>query len=219
MNEIKNHIDSINHKYKKNGISNPNYKLNEINLPARILFLGPSNSGKTNLMYEFLKRTNGSFTELHLCVKNPDQSIYDDLKRRLKDQCFIYEVGEIPDLDNFDNTDSKLIIFDDYVNDKNAQKKITDYYIRGRHKKFTIIMLSQTFFEILKPTRINADYICILKLNSLSDLKLILRTFPILKDFKEVCNIYEYSTKKKGDFMMVDIPNNKLRHNFLEYLT
>jgi hypothetical protein len=218
MNEIKNHIDAINKKYNKHTVKNPNFKQNEMFLPSRCIFVGPSGSGKTNGLYEFLIRTNGAFNELHICAKNPDQAIYDYLQRKLKDRCIMYEVGVIPSIEDFDDTESKLIIFDDYVNDLNAQKKITDFYIRGRHKKFSVAMATQSFFKVLKNIRMNSDYVMIFKVNSQKDLKLILSEFPLDITFDELLKMYKDSTQKKGDFMMVDIPNEKIRHNFLKYL-
>lgn len=218
MNEIKNHIDTINKKYNKNGVKNPNFKLNEMFFPCRSVIVGPSGSGKTNAFHEFLIRSSGAFTELHICAKNPDQAIYDHLQKKLKDQCIMYDVGVIPSVEDFDNAESKLIVFDDYVNDKNAQKRIIDFYIRGRHKKLSIFFLSQSFYKILKEIRTNADYVMILKVNSQKDLKLILSEFPLNITFEKLLEWYKKCTAKKGDIMMIDIPNEKIRHNFLEYL-
>ena len=45
------------------------------------------------------------------------------------------------------NSDSqKIVIFDDFVCDKN-QKSLIDYLIRGRHKNCSVIYLSQSYYK------------------------------------------------------------------------
>ena len=39
----------------------------------------------------------------------------------------------------------KLVIFDDFVCEKN-QKPLIDYFIRGRHKNYSLIYLSQSYY-------------------------------------------------------------------------
>ena len=51
----------------------------------------------------------------------------------------IIPVGEMDYEDN-----QKLVIFDDYVCEKN-QRQIVDYFIQGRHKNCSVIYLSQSF--------------------------------------------------------------------------
>ena len=50
----------------------------------------------------------------------------------------------IKDLDYEDN--QKLIIFDDYVCEKN-QREIVYYFIQGRHKNCSVIYLSQSIYK------------------------------------------------------------------------
>ena len=46
----------------------------------------------------------------------------------------------------------KLIIFDDYVCEKN-QRQIVDYFIQGRHKNCSVIYLSQSFYKTPRDIR------------------------------------------------------------------
>ena len=47
-------------------------------------------------------------------------------------------------LDQLDNDNQKIVIFDDFVCEKN-QKPIVDYFIGGRHKNCSVIYLSQSY--------------------------------------------------------------------------
>ena len=215
-NKINNHFEKIN-KLDHNKIENK-YKMNTgIDLPARMLFLAPSGGCKNNLVIEFLRRTPDTFDELHICAKNPDQPCYTWLQELLGDQLTLYEVGEIPSVDDFEPDMNRLIIFDDYANDKKAQKEIIDWFIRGRHKKFSSIFLTQSYHRGTdKMIRQNCDYLFILKVNSSKDLKMILAEAPFDIDIKELTKLYSQYTKKKADFLLIDLLHENIRHNFLD---
>ena len=54
----------------------------------------------------------------------------------------------------------KLIIFDDYVCEKN-QRQIIDYFIQGRHKNCSVIYLTQSFYKTPRDIRLNCTHFCI----------------------------------------------------------
>jgi len=56
----------------------------DINSLFRMIILGPSYSGKTNLLMFILKHSPNQFAHLHLIVRNPNQAIYDYLKEKLE---------------------------------------------------------------------------------------------------------------------------------------
>jgi len=63
--------------------------------------------------------------------------------------------------------------------------------------------------------RLNAEYVIILKANSIRDLKMILKDFNIpnvsLEEFKKA---YEDATKEKGQFLFINSLDNNIRKNF-----
>ncbi len=216
-NAVTNHFLKIN-KLDENKISNPQIANTGIELPTRILLNGPSGSGKNNVVMEFLKRTPNVFDEIHVAAKNVDQPFYVYLKKKIPEECYFeYGVGEIPCVDDFDPSLNRLLIVDDYANDKVAQKQCIDWWIRGRHKKFTCLFLTQSFHRGCdKVIRAQCDYIIITKVNSARDLKLIISEFPVDIEYKELLNIYTQCTKKMGDFLLIDLVRCNIRHNFLQ---
>ena len=50
----------------------------------------------------------------------------------------------------------KMVIFDDYVCEKN-QNDIINYFIQGRHKNYCVIYLSQSYYKTLKEHRIDKE--------------------------------------------------------------
>ena len=54
----------------------------------------------------------------------------------------------------------KVIIFDDYVCEKN-RRQIVDYFIPGRHKNCSVIYLSQSCCKTPRDLRVNCSHYCI----------------------------------------------------------
>ncbi|CEG36042.1 uncharacterized protein PHALS_00363 [Plasmopara halstedii] len=52
-------------------------------------------SGKTNLIFDLIKRSPNVYTHLHLIVRNPDQPLYQYLKDKLEGFCTIYGVSQV----------------------------------------------------------------------------------------------------------------------------
>ena len=66
----------------------------------------------------------------------------------------------------------KLVIFDDYVCEKN-QRQIVDYFIQGRHKNCSVIYLSQSFYKTPRGIRLNCSHYCIYEFPSSSERNMI----------------------------------------------
>jgi len=63
---------------------------------------------------------------------------------------------EIQPVSEMNSGNQKLVIFDDFVCEKN-QAPLVDYFIRGRHKNCSVIYKS----ELLKDIRLNCSHFCI----------------------------------------------------------
>ena len=107
----------------------------------RMLICGNSGSGKTNLLYHILMKPLVYYDQIHLYGKNLEQEKYRHMIKELND--FSNEVGydiisysndEItPVTRRFDPDCQTIVIFDDFVCEKN-QKKLVDYFMQGRNK-------------------------------------------------------------------------------------
>ena len=95
------------------------------------------------------------YDEIYLYARNLEQKKYRKLMKKMKDlsRKTGYEIlnvsnDEITPVTEMDYEDNqKLVIFDDYVCDKN-QRQIIDYFIQGRHKNCSVIYLSQHFTKL-----------------------------------------------------------------------
>lgn len=191
---------------------NPGFHLHHLELPFYSIFIGGSGSGKTNALLQFIQMSSGSFQKIVICVKNADEPLYDLLKKKSEEIEF-YEDGTIPDIKEFEESKSSLIVFDDLVLEKD-QSKILEYFIRGRKLGITCIYLSQSYYKIPKTIRINCRYILIKKLSSSKDLKLIINEYNLNYDMKQILNLYEQATRDFTDFLLIDTKDNIFRKNF-----
>ena len=97
----------------------------------RMLICGNSGSGKTNLLYHILIEPLLYYDEIHLYAKNLEQEKYQNLMNKMNELSrgsgYDYDIMTvsndkiipIKDLDYEDN--QKLVIFDDYVCEKNQR--------------------------------------------------------------------------------------------------
>ncbi|DBA02442.1 TPA: hypothetical protein N0F65_008656 [Lagenidium giganteum] len=81
-----------------------------------MIILGPSFSGKNNLVFYILKNSPNVFSHLHIIARNPNNI------RKNKDDSI------------------ELVIIDDYSNDQVLQNTLfSHYFTRGRHFKCLLL--------------------------------------------------------------------------------
>ena len=130
-----------------------------------MLMCGPSGCGKTNtlmhMIYKFL-----FFDKIYLFSKNLEQQKYQQLLETfdpISEECG-YDIVETSDdeiipVSELDDDDQKIVIFGDFVCEKN-QKPLIEYFIRGRHKNCSVIYLSQSYYLTPKDIRLNCSHFC-----------------------------------------------------------
>ena len=181
----------------------------------RLLVAGSSGIGKTNLLYHLIIAPLIYYDEIHLYAKNLEQDKYQILIKKMNEMSkqIGYDVMKvsndaiipIKDLDYEDN--QTIIIFDDYVCEKN-QKEIVDYFIQGRHKNCSVVYLSQSFYKTPRDIRLNCSHYCIYEFPSSRERKMISSELGVEPEkFKK-------ATKEPYSFLYVDKPRKKIKRNF-----
>ena len=180
----------------------------------RMLFAGPGSSGKTNVLTHLIQAPLLFYDKIYLYAKNLEQQKYQDLMKRfdLISKKVGYNVIEcsndnIIPVNELDNQSQKIIIFDDFVCEKN-QKPLVDYFIRGRHKNCSVIYLSQSFYKTPKDIRLNCSHFCVFDFPSTNERSLISRELGVSKEQ------YGKSVQKPYSFLYVDKPMKKFKRNF-----
>ena len=182
----------------------------------RMLICGNSGSGKTNLLYHMLIEPLIYYDKIYLYAKNLEQEKYQNLMKEMNEASNeeagynIMEVSNdaiIPINHLNYEGNQKLIIFDDYVCEKN-QRQIVDYVIQGRHKNCSIIYLSQSFYKTPRDIRLNCSHYCIYEFPSSRERNMISSELGVDKEkFKK-------ATKKPFSFLYVDKPRKIVKRNF-----
>ena len=181
----------------------------------RMLICGNSGSGKTNLLYHMLIEPLLYYDEIHLYAKNLEQEKYQNLIKKMNhisgqigyDVMKVSNDSIVPIKDVGYEDNQKIIIFDDYVCEKN-QRQIVDYVIQGRHKNCSIIYLSQSFYKTPRDLRMNCSHYCIYEFPSSRERNMISSELGVDKEkFKK-------ATKKPFSFLYVDKPRKKVKRNF-----
>ena len=181
----------------------------------RMLICGNSGSGKTNMLYHMLMKPLLFYDQIHLYGKNLEQqkyqdmiSTFDDISQSVGYNVLVCSNDDIVPVENLmDNTAQKIVIFDDYVCDKN-QKPLIDYFIRGRHKNCSVIYLSQSFYGTPKDIRLNCSHFCVYEFPSSNERNLISRELGVDKEQ------YINATNKPYSFLYVDKPKKLIKRNF-----
>ena len=145
---------------------------------------------------------NTIYEKIHTLTNNPDDK-YSWLKQKLKNDVYIY-INEI----NFSNIDKKyinLVVFDDLIL---SDKKISEFFTKGRKINVTCIFICHSYFCIDRLLRNNLDYILFTKLDK-REITIIYNDISLdidLKAFQKINN-----DLKQYDFILIDKYNENER--------
>ena len=185
----------------------------------RMLICGNSGSGKTNLLYHMLRKPLLYYDEIYLYARNLEQDKYQKLIQKMREMSsdLGYEILHVsndeitPVTEMYYEDSQKLVIFDDYVCDRN-QRQIIDYFIQGRHKNCSIIYLSQSFYKTPKDIRLNCSHYCLYEFPSSRESNRISSELGVDKaQFKS-------PTRKPYTFLYVDKRKKFIAKNFTGYI-
>ena len=84
------------------------------------------------------------------------------------------DMSSIQTLEALDREFQKIVIFDDFVTEKN-QAPIVKYFTCGRRRNCSSIYLSQSYFNTPKPIRLNCTHFC-------------MGEFPTKNERNSICN-------------------------------
>ena len=155
------------------------------------------------------------YDEIYLYARNLEQDKYKKLIQKMIEMSHEsgYEIinvsnDEITPVTEMENEDNqKLVIFDDYVCDKN-QRQIIDYFIQGRHKNCSVIYLSQSFYKTQKDIRLNCSHYCLFEFPSSREANRISSEMGVDKA------AYKAATREPFSFLYVDKPKKQITKNF-----
>ena len=177
---------------------------------------------------EYLYRCNGNFYDVIIFTALQDEYLYKKLQQKSPSINIINDINELIDCREYDYSiigkNPKLLIIDDFINIPKKQiTKIKDYLIFGRKMGWSCYLQAQNYIQVDKTILRNINYFIIYKLNDNITINNIIRNHNIDNTKKNIIlNMYNYSTKEKFNFFMIDLKNEnseyRYRKNFLEFL-
>ena len=226
---IINFYESMPKKFTAKAALYKNYDQIKIKIPNRMMIVGSSGSGKSNVLLNLVYGIN-AFTKIYLFVKSPEEPLYQFLindlqavetKLKIEILTVSTQLDELPEVDEFSKEEMNLVIFDDIITEKLAKlQKVSDLWVRGRKQNVTTIFLTQSYHSVPKLIRQNTDVLLFKKIGTKRDLTLILSEYGLDKTVDELREMYKASnTSDICNFFMIDMspgqrPELMYRHNF-----
>lgn len=209
--------------------------------PFRLLILGSSGSGKTNLLvnliYDYLK-----FDGLFVCAKD----VFEPKYSKLQDNFTMFDDIEKEDIihcKSVKKKESLLELFDKYKKEKvlfssdssefikvddldpsmknlvifddciteKDQSDIVELFIRGRKKNASMIYLSQSYYATPINIRKNCNYFIFFSLQP-KEIQQIIREIDGNLTTEEFKELYKKAIRNRFDFFMLDLVNPDMRY-------
>ena len=213
--------------------------------PFRFVVVSPTGGGKSNLVMNILCNDLIHFDRLFVFAKILDEDKWlfiKDIRDRMQiaidleieenpddfDEgppmppisIFSRDLKDLPALEDLDKNDQTLVIFDDFVNEKNKTmiKRIEDFFIMSRKKNVSIIFMTQLFHKCPDFVKTQASHIAAFKLGNKRCITELAKTFATRVDHKRFLELFKEATAKEYQFMLIDRktenPNLHLRCGF-----
>ena len=149
--------------------------------PYRILMIGGSGSGKTNVLLNLIEN-QPEIDKIYLNAKDPYEAKYQCLINKREGvginhfngpKAFIEYSNNMHDVyknngeQNPDKEIKILIVFDDMIADMIHNKKlnsiVTELFIRGRKLNISLVFITQSYFKVPKDVRLNTSHFLLQK--------------------------------------------------------
>ena len=191
--------------------------------PYRILIIGGSESGKTNLLLNLIE-DQPDIDKIYLYAKDPFEAKYQYLIKVLgkvgidyhnypgayieysNDMCDVYKnIGEY----NPDPGNKTLIVFNDMIadmiNNTKLNSVVTELFIRGRKFNISLAFITQSYFKVTKDVRLNTTHFFITKIPNNRELQNIAQNQSSDIKTEDFFHIYRKCTGKPYSFLVIDL--------------
>ena len=190
--------------------------------PYRILIIGGSESGKTNLLLNLIENQPDS-DKIYLYPKDPYEAKYQYLIKKREDvgiyhfndpKAFIQYSNEMHDVYknivdyNPDKENKTLIVFDDMIADMVHNKKlnslVTELFVANRKLNISLVFITHSYFKVPKDIRLNTSHFFIAKITNKRELQQISINHSSDISTKDFANIYRKCTDEPYSFLVND---------------
>ena len=176
--------------------------------PYRILIIGGSGSGKTNILLNLVEN-QPDIDKIYLYAEDPYEAKYQYLINKREGvgidhfndpKAFIEYSNDMHDMDksinyyNLYKENKILIVFDDVIADMINNNKldsiVTELFIRGRKLIISLVFITRSYFKVLKNVRLNTTHFFIVTIPNKRELQQIATNHSPDINSKDFINIY-----------------------------
>ena len=188
--------------------------------PYRILIIGGSGSGKTNVLLNLIESQPDS-DKIYLYAKDLYEAKYqylinkregvgidhfNDPKAFIEYSNDMHDVYKNIDDYNPDKENKILIVFDDMIADMIHNKKldsvVTELFIRGKKLNISLAFITQSYFKVPEDFRLNTTHFFIAKIPNNRELKGIARNHSSDIKTEDFINISRERTAEPYSFLV-----------------
>ena len=213
-------------------------------LPVRAVILGPSGSGKSILLQNFiLDIYHKRFSRVYLFSPsiNVDHQTWQPVKDMISkeitnndDEQFYFDHYDEEALFNIINTQRKiieyqkkhnhnkifsiLIVVDDFADDvkfSRNSKLLHSLFTRGRHSQISTIVATQKFNAISPIIRVNASDLYVFRLRNYGDLQAFLDEVSAVAPKDVILEMYKMATDEPFSFLTVKLTSKDKNKIFM----
>ena len=190
--------------------------------PYRILIIGGSGSGKTNVLLNLINEQD-NIDNIYLYAKDFSEPKYEFFikKRENAGRKHLNYLNTLTECSNtmndvYENIDDYnlcrkikiLIVFDDMIADVTGNKKfqaiINELFIRCRKLNISLVFIPQSYFSDPKDIRLNSTHYLIMKINNRKELQNIAISHSVGINYNNFMRICRECTRELFNFLTVD---------------
>ena len=213
-------------------------------LPMRSIILGPSGSGKSILLQNFiLDIYRDCFSRVYIFSPsiNVDFQTWQPVKKYIEkeinandDEQFYFDHYDEDALSNIINTQRKiieyqkkhnhnklfsiLIVVDDFADDvrfSRNSKLLHSLFTRGRHSQISTVVATQKFNALSPIIRVNASDLYVFRLRNYSDLQAFLDEVSAIAPKDVILEMYHLATDEPFSFLTVKLTSKDRNKIFM----
>ena len=184
------------------------YSEEDINIfrdPARIIVAGFSNSGKTHLVTKLITKYSNSFSKIFISGVNY-HPLQEDPILRFK---LIVSKDIVDPLARIKPGDKVLLILDDIYLKAMQSQTVVDAFIKGRHSKLSVVMITQNLFmkgPYARDISLNTTHFILLQMRDLGQVECLARQIYGKKRAPDVVEIYKQAVLKRAfGYLLLDL--------------
>lgn len=191
------------------------------------LIIGATGRGKSTLLLNMFKYMY--FDKLYVFAKDIEEDIYEKVLKpqvehmeyqinskiqsvkkskseNVKIGYFSNDMKDLPKLEEMDRKAQKIVVFDDFLNDKKANDIIKNYFTMSRKKGVSCIYLAQNLFDVPKQIRKNVQYVVIFDNGSAKEKQEIAKVYASKIPYHDFIDIYDdVMQNDEHAYMVIDL--------------